>query len=111
MPLRQGVPALARIPLAAWEQEYALLSLPLNDARMCRAGAFRPTRPSSGVHATDDLGAGMAGQDRELLPANARLFAAAIPFLTRPRDRGIKIAIGSDTPQTTSANLAATAVD
>jgi putative hydrolase of the HAD superfamily len=111
MPLRQGVPALAGIPLAAWEQEYALLSPPLNDGRMSKAEAFRRIMASCGVQATDDLVAEMVRRDQELLLANARLFDDAIPFLTRLRDRGIKIAIVSNCTENTRAMLVATGVD
>jgi putative hydrolase of the HAD superfamily len=111
MPLRQGVPALAGIPLAAWEQEYTLLSPPLNDGRMSKAEAFRQIMASCGVQATDDLVAEMVRRDQELLLANARLFDDAIPFLTRLRDRGIKIAIVSNCTENTRAMLAATGVD
>ena len=111
MPLRQGVPALAGIPLAAWEQEYTLLSPPLNDGRMSKAEAFRRIMASCGVQATDDLVAEMVRRDQELLLANARLFDDAIPFLTRLRDRGIKIAIVSNCTENTRAMLVATGVD
>jgi len=111
MPLRQGVPALAGIPLAAWEQEYTLLSPPLNDGRISKAEAFRQIMASCGVRATDDLVAEMVRRDQELLLANARLFDDAIPFLTRLRDRGIKIAIVSNCTENTRAMLVATGVD
>ena len=111
MPLRQGVPALAGIPVDAWEQEYALLSPPLNDGRMSKAEAFRQIMASCGVQAPDDLVAEMVRRDQELLLANARLFDDAIPFLTRLRDRGIKIAIVSNCTENTRAMLAATGVD
>ena len=111
MPLRQGVPALAGIPLAAWEQEYTLLSPPLNDGRMSKAEAFRRIMASCGVQATDDLVAEMVRRDQELLLANARLFDDAIPFLTRLRDRGIKIAIVSNCTENTRAMLVATGLD
>src|SRR6185437_2899082 len=111
MPLRQGVPALAGIPLAAWEQEYTLLSPPLNDGRMSKAEAFRQIMASCGVQAPDGLVAEMVRRDQELLLANARLFDDAIPFLTRRRDRGIKIAIVSNCTENTRAMLAATGVD
>lgn len=111
MPLRQGVPALAGIPVAAWEQEYALLSPPLNDGRMSKAEAFRQIMASCGVQADDDLVAEMVRQDQELLLANARLYGDVIPFLTRLRARGIKIAIVSNCTENTRAMLAATGVD
>jgi putative hydrolase of the HAD superfamily len=110
-PLRQGVPALAGIPVAAWEQEYALLSPPLNDGRMSKAEAFRRILASCGVRAADDLVAEMVRQDQELLLANARLYGDVIPFLTRLRDRGIKIAIVSNCTENTRAMLVATGVD
>lgn len=110
-PLRQGVPALAGIPVAAWEQEYALLSPPLNDGRMSKAEAFRQIMASCGVQAADDLVAEMVRQDQELLLANARLYGDVIPFLTRLRDRGIKIAIVSNCTENTRAMLVATGVD
>lgn len=110
-PLRQGVPALAGIPVAAWEQEYALLSPPLNDGRMSKAEAFRQIMASCGVRAADDLVAEMVRQDQELLLANARLYGDVIPFLTRLRDRGIKIAIVSNCTENTRAMLVATGVD
>ena len=111
MPLRQEVPALAGIPVAAWEQEYALLSLPLNDGRMSKAEAFRQIMANCGVQAADDLVAEMVRQDQELLLANARLYGDVIPFLTRLRDRGIKIAIVSNCTENTRAMLVATGVD
>ena len=111
MPLRQGVPALAGIPLAAWEQEYTLLSPPLNDGRISKAEAFRQIMASCGVRATDDLVAEMVRRDQELLLANARLFDDAIPFLTRLRDLGIKIAIVSNCTENTRAMLVATGLD
>jgi putative hydrolase of the HAD superfamily len=110
-PLRQGVPAVAGIPVAAWEQEYALLSPPLNDGRMSKAEAFRQIMASCGVQAADDLVAEMVRQDQELLLASARLYDDVIPFLTRLRDRGIKIAIVSNCTENTRAMLAATGVD
>lgn len=110
-PLRRGVPALAGIPVAAWEQEYALLSPPLNDGRMSKAEAFRQIMASCGVRAADDLVAEMVRQDQELLLANARLYDDVIPFLTRLRDRGIKIAIVSNCTENTRAMLVATGVD
>lgn len=110
-PLRQGVPALAGIPVAAWEQEYALLSPPLNDGRMSKAEAFRRIMASCGVQAADDLVAEMVRHDQELLLANARLYGDVIPFLTRLRDRGIKIAIVSNCTENTRAMLVATGVD
>jgi putative hydrolase of the HAD superfamily len=111
MPLRRDVPALAGIPVDAWEQEYALLSPPLNDGRMSKAEAFRRIMASCGVQAADDLVAEMVRRDQELLLANARLFDDAIPFLTRLRDRGIKIAIVSNCTENTRAMLVATGVD
>ena len=111
MPLRRDVPALAGIPVDAWEQEYALLSPPLNDGRMSKEEAFRRIMASCGVQATDDLVAEMVRRDQELLLANARLFDDAIPFLTRLRDRGIKIAIVSNCTENTRAMLVATGVD
>jgi HAD superfamily hydrolase (TIGR01509 family) len=110
-PLRQGVPALAGIPVAAWEQEYALLSPPLNDGRMSKAEAFRQIMASCGVQADGDLVAEMVRRDQELLLANARLYDDAIPFLTRLRDRGVKIAIVSNCTENTRAMLVATGVD
>jgi HAD superfamily hydrolase (TIGR01509 family) len=110
-PLRHGVPALAGIPVAAWEQEYALLSPPLNDGRMSKAEAFRRIMASCGVQAADDLVAEMVRHDQELLLANARLYGDVIPFLTRLRDRGIKIAIVSNCTENTRAMLVATGVD
>ena len=92
-PLRQGVPALAGIPVAAWEQEYTLVSPMLNDGRLSKAQAFRQIMASCGAQATDDLIAEMVRRDQELLLANARLYDDVIPFLTRLSDRGIKIAI------------------
>jgi putative hydrolase of the HAD superfamily len=88
-PLRQGVPALAGIPVAAWEQEYTLVSPMLNDGRLSKAQAFRQIMASCGAQATDDL----------------------IPFLTRLSDRGIKIAIVSNCTDNTRAMLVATGVD
>jgi putative hydrolase of the HAD superfamily len=110
-PLRQGVPALAGIPVAAWDQEYGLVSLPLNDGRMSKAEAFRQILANCGTEAPEDLVAEMVRQDQELLLANARLFDDAIPFLTRLRDRGIKIAIVSNCTENTRAMLLATGVD
>ncbi len=110
-PLRQGVPALAGIPVAVWEQEYGLVSLPLNDGRMSKAQAFRQIMANCGAEAPEDLVAEMVRQDQELLLANARLFDDAIPFLTRLRDRGIKIAIVSNCTENTRAMLVATGVD
>ena len=111
MPLRRDVPALAGIPVDAWEQEYALLSPPLNDGRMSKEEAFRRIMASCGVQATDDLVAEMVRRDQELLLANARLFDDAVPFLTRLRNRGIKIAIVSNCTENTRAMLVATGVD
>jgi putative hydrolase of the HAD superfamily len=111
MPLRQGVPALAGIPVDAWEQEYALLSPPLNDGRISKTEAFRQIMASCGVQATDDLVAEMVRRDQELLLGNARLFDDVIPFLTRLRDLGIKIAIVSNCTENTRAMLVATGLD
>jgi HAD superfamily hydrolase (TIGR01509 family) len=111
MPLRQGVPALAGIPVDAWEQEYTLLSPPLNDGRISKAEAFRQIMASCGVQAPDDLVAEMVRQDQELLLTHARLFDDVIPVLTRLRDRGIKIAIVSNCTENTRAMLVATGVD
>jgi putative hydrolase of the HAD superfamily len=110
-PLRHGVPALAGIPLAAWEQEYTLVSPMLNDGRLSKAQAFRQIMASCGADATDDLIAEMVRRDQELLLANARLYDDVIPFLTRLRDRGIKIAIVSNCTENTRAMLVATGVD
>ena len=49
----------------------------------------------------------MVRRDQELLLANARLFDDVIPFLTRLRDRGIKIAIVSNCTENTRAMLVA----
>ena len=110
-PLRHGVPALAGIPLAAWEQEYTLVSPMLNDGRLSKAQAFRQIMASCGAQATDDLIAEMIRRDQELLLANARLYDDVIPFLTRLSDRGIKIAIVSNCTENTRAMLVATGVD
>ena len=110
-PLRQGVPALAGIPVAAWEQEYTLVSPMLNDGRLSKAKAFRQIMASCGTHATDNLIAEMVRRDQELLLANARLYDDVIPFLTGLRDRGIKIAIVSNCTENTRAMLVATGVD
>jgi HAD superfamily hydrolase (TIGR01509 family) len=110
-PLRQGVPALAGIPVAAWEQEYTLVSPMLNDGRLSKAQAFRQIMASCGAQATDDLIAEMVRRDQELLLANAHLYDDVIPFLTRLRDRGIKIAIVSNCTENTRAMLVATGVD
>lgn len=110
-PLRHGVPALAGIPVAAWEQEYTLVSPMLNDGRLSKAQAFRQIMASCGAQATDDLIAEMVRQDQELLLANARLYDDVIPFLTRLSDRGIKIAIVSNCTENTRAMLVATGVD
>ena len=110
-PLRHGVPALAAIPVAAWEQEYSLVGPMLNDGRLSKAQAFRQIMASCGADATDDLIAEMVRRDQELLLANARLYDDVIPFLTRLRDRGIKIAIVSNCTENTRAMLVATGVD
>lgn len=110
-PLRHGVPALAGIPVAAWEQEYTLVSPMLNDGRLSKAQAFRQIMTGCGAQATDDLIAEMVRQDQELLLANARLYDDVIPFLTRLSDRGIKIAIVSNCTENTRAMLVATGVD
>jgi putative hydrolase of the HAD superfamily len=110
-PLRQGVPALAGIPVAAWEQEYSLVSLMLNDGRMSKAEAFRQIMANCGTPAPGELVAEMVRRDQELLLANARLFDDVVPFLTRLRDRGIKIAIVSNCTENTRAMLVATGVD
>ena len=110
-PLRQGVPALAGIPVDAWEQEYALLSPPLNDGRMSKAEAFRRIMASCGVQAADDLVAEMVRRDQELLLANARLYDDVIPFLRGLRERGIKIAIVSNCTENTRPLLVKYGVD
>jgi putative hydrolase of the HAD superfamily len=110
-PLRQGVPALAGIPSAAWEQEYDLISPMLNDGRLSKAQAFRQIMANCGAQAPDDLIAEMVRRDQELLLANARLYDDVIPFLTRLRERGIKIAIVSNCTENTRAMLVATGVD
>jgi HAD superfamily hydrolase (TIGR01509 family) len=110
-PLRRGVPALAGIPVAAWEQEYALVGPLLNDGRISKAEAFRRIIASCGAQAPEELIAEMVRRDQELLLANARLFDDVIPFLTRLRDRGIKIAIVSNCTENTRAMLVATGVD
>jgi putative hydrolase of the HAD superfamily len=110
-PLRHGVPALAGIPVAAWEQEYTPVGPMLNDGRLSKAQAFRQIMASCGVQATDDLIAEMVRRDQELLLANARLYDDVIPFLTRLSDRGIKIAIVSNCTENTRAMLVATGVD
>jgi putative hydrolase of the HAD superfamily len=110
-PLRHGVPALAGVPVAAWEQEYTPVSPMLNDGRLSKAQAFRQIMASCGARATDDLIAEMVRRDQELLLANARLYDDVIPFLTRLSDRGIKIAIVSNCTDNTRAMLVATGVD
>ena len=109
--LRQGVPALAGIPPAAWQQEYDLVSPMLNDGSMSKAQAYRRIMGNCGVEAPDELVAAMVRRDQELLLANTRLFDDAIPFLTRLSDRGIKIAIVSNCTENTRAMLVATGVD
>ena len=66
---------------------------------------------SCGAQATDGLVAELVRQDQELLLTNARLYDDVIPFLRRPRDRGIKIAIVSNCTENTRALLVATGVD
>ncbi len=105
------MPALAGIPVAAWEQEYSLVSLMLNDGRMSKAEAFRQIMANCGTPAPGELVAEMVRRDQELLLANARLFDDVVPFLTRLRDRGIKIAIVSNCTENTRAMLVATGVD
>jgi putative hydrolase of the HAD superfamily len=83
----------------------------LNDGRLPKAQAFRQIMASCGAQATDDLIAEMVRRDQELLLANARLYDDVIPFLTRLRDRGIKIAIVSNCTDNTRAMLVATGVD
>jgi putative hydrolase of the HAD superfamily len=111
VPLKQGVPALAEIPPAAWHQEYDLVSPMLSDGSMSKAQAYRRIMENCGVEAPDELVAAMVRRDQELLLANARLFDDAIPFLTRLSDRGIKIAIVSNCTENTRAMLVATGVD
>ena len=111
VPLRRGVPTLAGIPSAAWEQEYDLISPMLNDGRLSKAQAFRQIVANCGAQAPDDLIAEMVRRDQELLLANARLYHDVIPFLTRLRERGIKIAIVSNCTENTRAMLVATGVD
>ena len=65
-PLREGVPALAGIPVAAWEQEYTLVGPMLNDGRLSKAQAFRQIMASCGAQATDDLIGRVPGPRREL---------------------------------------------
>ena len=110
-PLRQEVPALAGIPLAAWEQEYELVSPALNDGSLSKAEAFRQMMGSCGVPARDDLIAEMVRKDQEMLLAHARLFDDVVPFLTRLRDLGIKIAVVSNCTENTRAMLVATGID
>ncbi len=110
-PLRQGLPTLAGIPVAAWEQEYALVGAMLNDGRMSKAQAFRQIMGNCGIEAPDDLVAAMVRRDQELLLAHARLFDDVIPFLTGLRERGIKIAIVSNCTENTRALMVATGVD
>jgi putative hydrolase of the HAD superfamily len=110
-PLRLRVPALAGIPPAAWEQEYNLISPMLNAGRLSKVQAFRQIMANCGAQAPDDLIAEMVRLDQELLLANARLYDDVIPFLTRLRDRGIKIAIVSNCTENTRAMLVATGVD
>jgi putative hydrolase of the HAD superfamily len=109
-PLRLRVPALAGIPPAAWEQEYNLISPMLNAGRLSKVQAFRQIMANCGAQAPDDLIAEMVRLDQELL-ANARLYDDVIPFLTRLRDRGIKIAIVSNCTENTRAMLVTTGVD
>jgi putative hydrolase of the HAD superfamily len=111
VPLKQGVPALAEIPPAAWQQEYDLVSPMLSDGSMSKAQAYRRIMGNCGVEPSDELVAAMVRRDQELLLANARLFDDAIPFLTRLSDRGIKIAIVSNCTENTRAMLVATGVD
>ena len=108
--LRLRVPALAGIPLAAWEQEYNLISPMLNAGRLSKVQAFRQIMANCGAQAPDDLIAEMIRLDQELLLANARLYDDVIPFLTRLSDRGIKIAIVSNCTENTRAMLVATGV-
>jgi putative hydrolase of the HAD superfamily len=110
-PLRRGVPALAGIPLDAWEEEYRRIGPLLTDGRMSKAEAFGHILGKCGIQAPDGLVAEMVRRDQELLLANARLFDDTIPFLQNMRDRGIKVAIVSNCTENTRPLLVKHGVD
>jgi putative hydrolase of the HAD superfamily len=109
--LRQEVPALAGIPAGLWDTEYDRLGPLLTDGRMSKTEAFGQILRASGQPAHPGLVAEMVRRDRELLLANARLFDDVVPFLSKVRARGIKIAVVSNCTENTRPLLTSLGVD
>ena len=109
--LRQQVPTLACIPVAIWDEEYRRLGPLLTDGRMSKAEAFGQMLRASGQPEHPGLVGEMVRRDRELLLANARLYEDVVPFLSKLRARGIKIAVVSNCTENTRPMLVSFGVD
>jgi len=98
---RRELSALAGLTTDAWLGEYSRILPALTDGRISKTEGFGEILRASGQEARPDLIAEMLTRDQELLLANGRLFDDAVPFLSRLRSRGIKIAIVSNCTETT----------
>ena len=109
--LRRELPVLAGLPLDAWDDDYKRLSPLLNDGRMSKAAAFGEILRAHDREPRPELVGEMVRLDQELLIANTRLFDDTIPFLSRLRAHGVKIAIVSNCTENTRPLLTALGVD
>ena len=109
--LRRELPTLAGLPLDSWNDDYNRLSPLLGDGRMSKATAFGEILRARGREPRPELVREMVRVDQELLIANTRLFDDTIPFLSRLRAHGVKIAIVSNCTENTRPLLASLGVD
>jgi putative hydrolase of the HAD superfamily len=109
--LRNELSALAGISPGTWHVEYARIGPLVSDGRLSKAEAFARLLRAAGREPCPGLVTELVRQDQELLLAHARLYADAIPFLQRLRDRGIKIAIVSNCTENTRPLLVKHGVD
>jgi HAD superfamily hydrolase (TIGR01509 family) len=107
----RDLPALAGLPLDAWNDDYNRLSPLLNDGRMSKATAFGEILRARGREPRPELVREMVRLDQELLTANTRLFDDTVPFLSRLRAHGVKIAIVSNCTENTRPMLVSLGVD
>jgi putative hydrolase of the HAD superfamily len=109
--LRTGLPALAGVRAAAWDDEYRRIGRALSTGRLSKFEGFEQILQACGVDPRPDLLRELVDKDRELLLASARLYDDAIPFLEKLRSRGIKIAIVSNCSEHTRRLLTEFGVD
>jgi putative hydrolase of the HAD superfamily len=109
--LRRELPALAGLSLDAWNDDYNRLSPLLNDGRMSKAAAFGEILRARGREPRPELVREMVRLDQELLIANTRLFDDTVPFLSRLRAQGVKVAVVSNCTENTRPMLVSLGVD